>query len=835
MSLSEHADDLNTLKKEVAENASSLEQLQLMKLCFYDHEFGISLNSHGSTNDEIDELSQDLDTDPGYVLEFDPLAFVESKISTGVPLEDLCRDLTFFEDLIRDKISHHVNTGMRNAFLSVSGYLVGMQEDLQCVQLPLEASIKRLNGASGRLLAATQSVQEKLERASTAEEERIFDIMSLRAMLSYEKIVDIMDGLMRDLTELSGTDNGALSQTDRLSGAVDEVATGSRGSPRMCRRGLERFHLGVAPQIVQRLEEVTTSMYQLNVMVSMLPALPSKQDIRAEVYNYAQESRSSVLAALRLVVKFLSHRFIESPQPRDIQSLQDVMKLYNVIGAQEEFCDMFSEAILYPHLENVLSWKAAAQARQSADEMVRLLQRLEEELRDAVIPLFPLMRRSFAGTSLFPVSKIMWPAVCKLLIEKLVALCDVGIPDSFHKRYVAAYRLLSLAEHSCISAEELVALRQSPDVALWNHKWNTDIYAVLRMTEMDKAIGAALMDLKNTTEMKVAIRNVLQVLFDQILWLFSEGVLLTVCIPKFIRKLDGSCKQVFRDVQKCITPSSIVTSSSETVAVCEQPHATDDMSLFFAAVTGASRVANLLEHSLLEQLKKHCEGSSSCVHSLANLLHIIRDSTCKAFIEYAQTQIIERVLSECVVGLQNIKTVRSAYSHTKKPPPTSSSWYVASIIDPIVRFVTAARGNNLPDNEAMSMLQTIAERVARQFTSIARDTLITAKKTEESWEKLRRRKDGAGVSSASTNNLAGNPRDSTFTSLPTTSSKSSLQGAPEALTDREKMLLQLKLDAKDLENKLVSLGTDYSMVSYLELTDDLLCSAELDADAGSPR
>lgn len=231
------------------------------------------------------------------------------------------------------------------------------------------------------------------------------------------------------------------------------------------------------------------------------------------------------------------------------------------------------------------------------------------------------------------------------------------------------------------------------------------------------------------------------------------------------------------------------------------------------------------------------------------------------------------IIPACVHPLQHIKSVRAVFVHTQKDPPSKPSWYVPSVLQPLKVFCRAweahqelhltttfplfCKGGRNNENsttfasscvpsslssspstarkmgmtafqwDMMSVLYQIRLAVVERFFELTKETLEAARKADEGWEKLRRKReaataaaqaaaasptttictsraggDGGGGKSEGTNNCTGTAENSITSFI-----SSSVDGTPGStspshsfamFSDRDKIMIQLYLDAKEI-------------------------------------
>lgn len=863
------------------------QQLQLIQLCFAEHEFGIVVDEDGvdssssssfssgssrSSSNETSAASPSSSRHPSrrdrHYAAFDPLALVKGKVQHGVPLSVLSQDLHSYAQYLEDKIAECVNTDVHTAFVNVSGHLVGMRDELSCMERPLAVAMERLRGAVTQLSTTSLGVRNKVEAACAAELERTFDSVYLRGIVVYETIAYQLGDLAQMLqitvdaapsrspavaTSSTGgaAQSSATHDSAHTSGSSGAVGTGAAASAAVKK---EAYVMAAGARLSEAaldiLEDVVLLFQELKEVSQRLVLLPSRQQERADMAQHVASAEQAVLGVLEVILVHVSRaafgraaantatadsaKVAAATDSADLegsaaarQLLGRVIELYGQAGEREQFCAVFRYAVLRPPLEAVVSWKAATQARQSAEGTVALLQQMTAVLQSTYLPLLPLLRESY-GAPLHPAATIVWPILSETLVKKLPSLYEVGIANHFHVKYKAAYGLLSMVEAACADLEELAALRQSPDVVLWNHKWNLDVYAALRVSEVDKAlhsVASPLDRLPSVSEAGYHFR-IFYIVHQQLLHLFSPSVFLYLCTPRFLRQTVACCYRVLQRVQEAIAKAPLVSAAAGAAGSAEtngdahrvgshasspsadgaapeaaEASASDTLLLAIADADALRRfLTGPLLQCIVERLSEEGETVASAsslsaterstVALVTDVVNFAGSTVCGQFLQHARATLVRYVTDAAAVPLQNIKSVRSAYSHTRKTMPSAASWYVAPVLQPLQRFAVEAQRCGFVGAAREEAVIEMLHSLVHQFVVLAKDTLITAKKTEESWEKLRRRKEGGGGGGANTGGA-----DAATDEAPAAGQRVTMATA----TDRDKMTIQLWMDAQALQ------------------------------------
>lgn len=822
------------------------QQLQLIQLCFAEHEFGVVVSDSDEDKKEgnsstcvVEQQKQDVQfsypctsgkeeaSGTSDVPTFDPLLFIQDKLRHGVPLDALSNDLKSYQQYLEEKIAHCVNTEVHTAFVSVSGHLVGMKDELTYIQRPLSSALESLTSAAEQLSAITNSVKAKVDDACTVETERMFDATQLKCLLLYESIAYRLDDLTQELRLTTSSSHRSIAA----------ATTASSEGGRTAKREALVIPAGVllSEMTVKAVEDIVLLLQALRETEQILFPLPSRTNERAEVVTYVAAAVEAVMSLLEAILVYScqqaastttasqelnsSKKLHENGSLVSSQLLERVIQLYSLAGIAEGFCVVFRDAVLRPPLEAVVSWKAATQARQSVSGTVSLLREMKEVIETQYLPLLPLLRSNFQSMPLHPVATVLWPIVCETLVKKLPSLYEVGIPNQFHRKYIAAYELLALAEAACVDEEELLVLRQSPDVVLWNHKWNLDVYAALRISEVDQAMSTITAPLETqATEDSGYHLRLFELAAQQFLQLFSETVWIYSCTPKFIRQIVVGSQKMLQQVKDAIGASQprgdgVASGEPALKADGRQPSPPLIRSCLYV-VTDTQRFRRFIEGSLRDAVRRCVGGGEaaevgaaatesstasftadrSTAALLDDALLLCSNPICGDFIEAIETVMRRHIISETELQLQNIKSVRSAYSHTRKTLPTAASWYVSSVMEPVLRFAAEAAACGYTAGTLQDSIKSILMEIAAHFTAIAKETLVTAKKTEEGWEKLRRRREGgAGMASpvATGESEIAEPPQAPFAS----SSSQEPRVTVDTATDRDKMTIQLWMDA----------------------------------------
>ncbi|KAG0187393.1 Conserved oligomeric Golgi complex subunit 2 [Apophysomyces sp. BC1034] len=174
------------------------------------------------------------------------------------------------------------------------------------------------------------------------------------------------------------------------------------------------------------------------------------------------------------------------------------------------------------------------------------------------------------------------------------------------------------------------------------------------------------------------------------------------------------------------------------------------------------------------------------VHEIPLLRECINDillNLVQSSIPEANKRITGIVNRRCMESLKLVRSITSQYRHTNKPPPTESSYFIPNLFRPFLTFVEQ-HSSWINDGRRKIWGRMVGEAIVTRYTTIVTELLINLKKTEDSLKKLKK-----GKKNAVKPILGGNSGD-------------------VAMTDEDKIRLQIFLDVQRIGEELSSLAID---------------------------
>ncbi|KXZ52971.1 hypothetical protein GPECTOR_8g343 [Gonium pectorale] len=139
----------------------------------------------------------------------------------------------------------------------------------------------------------------------------------------------------------------------------------------------------------------------------------------------------------------------------------------------------------------------------------------------------------------------------------------------------------------------------------------------------------------------------------------------------------------------------------------------------------------------------------------------------------------DEAIERCVTVVRQLKGITATYRMTSKGPPSRASHYVGGVLTPLRSLLEAGSARRLASQFQRELLVLpVADGVCSRYGALAEELLSSVRKTESSLKRLKKAKGGAGGEEDS---------------------------AASAISDSDKITLQLHLDVEELGRQLAAL------------------------------
>lgn len=404
-------------------------------------------------------------------------------------------------------------------------------------------------------------------------------------------------------------------------------------------------------------------------------------------------------------------------------SLATLLHAFSTIG-----CTELAEQVVRRHLIAGAVQRAAAGAASTVPLGPLSPSKLLECIRDGLmrdIWTFLDAATTMCGSSLpfdFLGASVL-PEVVKAVEARYPTVYSPGNPDEFHQTLSTLEAFIRDLESLCTSQDQLIRFRNSAAWKTNRSKWNVAAYFSLRFQEIASSYEGGLPKADSLVadgDILTGLEVPITAFIDALRSCMAQNVFLASIADRLIR-LQLQIYARFIDWVDEVAQSSRANPAVDPNNMATFYQRLVDMDAPKLLMEDASRV--IPDPDVAERVKgAYMESETRLVASAEGLLDAIADS----------------IAAKCVECLGQIRGILAALRMTSRTP-TAPAQYASVILRPLHAFLEA---NNRISPEVKSIIsKRVISQVASQFRAIARETLTTATRTEESLKKLRSRKE----------------------------------------------------------------------------------------------
>lgn len=806
---------------------STAHDLMLLQLCFDVGEFDDA---------EASPISSQQQQLPA----FDPFAFVASR-QQHVPLEQLETDLEKYRGHLNAAMLTCVHDQVYESFTHVAAQLGNTSKRLGTVKAPLAHTQRRLEHSAAAVTASVQQVNSALDAAVEAELERRFFAARIESALLARQMQSFFTSTAATSPLVAALSSAATPRRQ----ATSAVAAASPGNTQHTQQQQQLFYSPstVSALIAEKLPGACQSMHRLDELVADMRSCMNGDAQRLEIAAFAEKCAELEAQLLSMMcVAFDScyqhhqnhHHHpvtdvtndnsdildLSSLSPSSASSssspvadMQRLCELFCAVGRAAQFVDHFRDAIVRPLVEDVLSWRAASQARASPEDAAKLLERLNSALETGPLGIVPLLQRALAGGSddatattaastAAPLIIIAsWAATSDTLMKRAIFLFNAGTPAHYYKHYVAANKLLSAHEVKCSSATELCALRTCAEVSLWTRKWNAEVYHALRQSELNDLVSKALSapdtfapSASPSSSSSGFQTAAFTAVFDAVKRTIDPdgGIFLFALQHRFLRDVCASIQALVAKSQGALEGGGGGGGGGSE----------NESSTNVVALWGRIRHdLQALSNSIATQFPPLLEAGTSGAWSDANSAILSPQAFVAllveevgAAVEQLDAVVKAGVVRRCMSNLSSVRLVPAAFTMTNKSVPSEPSAFTRNALAPLKNFHTALLGGGAVVSQLQQrLIEDAASDILGQYSVVIKELVISSKKSQESFENMKRARLGKAGAAATAAATAGETAATVATKQ-------------KQATDRDKIIVQLHFDIGALATELRSMG-----------------------------
>ncbi|KAI0565041.1 COG-complex component COG2 [Gracilaria domingensis] len=576
-----------------------------------------------------------------------------------------------------------------------------------------------------------------------------------------EKLQDTLKDLLTDLDGHISTLENTLTYRRQVNGRISALQTLIYANDLLhkCERLLNEYRIlsdRSTPEALRVMERIATETAQLNFTLNRAVKGSFMKSLTLRIGNVRRKVNSCLDTWLRR--SLLSAEDSESVLPR-------VLCLYvsaGIAGQAEEF---FRREVVQPFTSTRLRMTPMLKKAESgvnpktvtaAHALAAAHDEIVQFLGEKVLPIVTLCESEerLRGKLDF-VGNAVWPQIQGAIAMNMAAAFSPGIPNIFHKSFMAGSQIYHAVEASVTNEEFKNRLRSSRTTTdFWRH-WNLPVYFQLRFQEITSR-------------------------FDQHL---NIGPVSSLTSPLDVGDWGSSSSQMLSvDVYQATPSASLVACLdrcwSEDVFHTALMHRFLRLSLQLlaryctwvrtglagewsnsdAVPRGAARIYKDVT-VFLKRIPKELSstirlrGASFPCELLDRVDSAFTDAVSKfsSLLPELTTSISNSLGRSCVENLQPLRGILATYRMSSKQLPTTHSTFVPKILRPLKSFMKEYE-ETFPRAERVALATGVVEQTAEEYRKMATDLLQRNKSSEATLRRLNIGRSGAlsGTSSSST-------------------------------------------------------------------------------------
>ncbi|BDA46634.1 Conserved oligomeric Golgi complex subunit 2 [Coccomyxa sp. Obi] len=686
-----------------------------------------------------------------------------------VPLEALSAELQAHLQVLRNKLVEVINEHYGD-FVSLSSKLVNVDSAVIRMQKPLLEIKEKLLAVRGEVTAALDALKEGLERRQS--------VASAKALLE----------LMQDTAHV-------MSKVEKLLAEIQVMEGHSSGKASAMKQGRLDAR-------VRMFERLASEVARLNFYA-----------VRGKELQFVEQLEPRMGAAAQKLQALLSEGLAEALREGNASARAHCLQAFSAVGDAVSAEQIVREVAVAPLVEGCIS---AVQTHAnsgptigSSDRYAQVLERVADAVKEQVGPVLSDALNDQANVLTFNfLANSVLQEVDAQLSAAFPGAFSVGVPEKFVGNYRAAQHFLGRLEALCRDRRAISALRDSDAYASFQGRWKLSVYYGLRFQNiaggLDAAVSApalepasAAPDLPNP--LNLHLRPMLA-LHHGLTRCTAEDVWLQPLADKFTRLAlqllarfaawlgDGMDARSVAAIGAAAAPTDAdpalpSTMGGDTWAVGAKVdvlctvRADADVLLQWVRTDFLDELLRLMPFLPPEASEgvraALLEGASAVAAQAAALVRAV----------------IEDLTETCSGVLKQLRGITATYRMTTRPAPTKASHYVAAILSALRTFLDGEAAGRLGPDARSEIAEGVIAGVTQRFATQARDLLESLRKTESSLKRLKKSRAGEAASDG-----------------------------PGALSDADKVNVQLFLDAQEYGTHIKRFGVEAAeLPAYVEL------------------
>lgn len=684
-----------------------------------------------------------------------------SEFRKQISLETMREELGIYLRVLHSAMVELINKDYAD-FVNLSSNLVGMDKSIKNLSVPL-----------GQLKEEILNVKSSLDEALTSAQKKLVEREEIRKKkILVQRIMCILEGLEK-------------IEKQNIYPVKDEM-------------GNESLLPG------EQMERIAIEFNQIQFHMSKsadFPLIKEKQNRANEILNILQEH--------------LEMTFLESIKTNDSDSLRRVLRVYSTIGKVKEIENKFCRSVVRPYMRKVITENVIAE--EGLKKMYSYILDFVPSKCKAILEVTRGTKKDSETLKGYDfIVNAVWPEVVLCLEYIGPTIFAPGNPSLFHHNYCVSMEFIDQFEHSCVVQTSVQRLREHPSYESFMGKWNLLVYFQIRFQEIGGTFELALLSAFTPPQVNTSyLLNVNYALWCNLTRCWTDHVFLQTMCHKFwkltlqliarysswmrsflqaetallMNKLDITTEE---GALFSILPNSSNTRHSKSpdrVLEKTNPEPTLSVNTLVMLVHDIellmSEIHILFKEVMLKKLELRNEQSELVEDALKEQLNGLND-LCPDI----GVLVVKHLTIQCAQHLKLVMDIPRLYRKTNREVPTKPSGYVILILKPLETFISDVTGL-ISEDLRTRWLKDIIDATTKQYFAVTSDVITSIKKMEDSLKRLKRARD-----------------------------KSAGQIVSGAMTDDDKIRLQLIIDAEHFGHQIENLGVSKGNIkSYEELME----------------
>ncbi|PXF48703.1 Conserved oligomeric Golgi complex subunit 2 [Gracilariopsis chorda] len=561
-----------------------------------------------------------------------------------------------------------------------------------------------------------------------------------------------LEQLLKDIDDHINALENTLSYRRHVNGRISALQTLIYANDLLhkCERLLNEYTSlpdRTTQEALRVIERIATETAQLNFTLNRAVKGAFLRSLTLRIGNVRRKVNSCLDAWLRRSLK--STEDSASILPR-------VLCMYVSAGIASQAEEFFRREVVLPFTSTRLQMtqmlnKAEKNLRPKSVTAAHALEAAHEEivqfLGEKVLPIVSLCeseerlkgRLDFVGNA-------VWPQIQSAIAVNMAAAFSPGIPNVFHKSFMAGSKIYHAIEASAINDDIRDQLRSSKaTVNFWKH-WNLPVYFQLRFQEItsrfDEHLSAGpvskITSPLNYEDWNLSSSNLLRTDVYQATPTASLVACLQRCWAEDVFHTTLTHRFLRLSLQLLARYSTWVRTGLA-----------GEWSIADTVPKGAARIYKdiaILLNRIPSELSStiRLRGASLSTEHLDAIESVFSDAVGKfsSLLPELTTSISSSLARSCVENLQPLRGILATYRMSSKQIPTTHSSFVPKILRPLKSFIKENE-DSFPKVERIALATSVTEQTAEEYRKMATDLLQRNKSSEATLRRLNIGRSGA--------------------------------------------------------------------------------------------